>query len=94
MKNVKKPIFKITKVDFDEEALFIKQELLHEDEVIESAFSIGNDSITNPIIVTLSNNLTECSEDVVKKVKTSTSKDIVKIVAKITTSKPIVKDSI
>ena len=90
LKNVGKPIFKKSELDFDEETLLIKQELLDEDESADNTSNDGKDSVKNPVTETLPSNLTECSKDAVKKNKTVTSKDTVKNVSKTVTSKPAV----
>ena len=57
LKKIKKPIFKLSELEFDEEAMLIKQQLDDEDEGIDSTTVDGKDAITIPKTVTSPNNL-------------------------------------
>ncbi|KAK1396495.1 hypothetical protein POM88_006358 [Heracleum sosnowskyi] len=79
LKKLNKPIFKPSELEFDEEAMLIKQQLDDEDEGNDSTTVDGKDAVKIPKTVTLPNNLTECSKDTVKRAsKTATSKPTVK----------------
>ncbi|KAK1384767.1 hypothetical protein POM88_022502 [Heracleum sosnowskyi] len=91
LKKVKPPIFKAAEIEFDEEAILIKQEILDEDEGVDSTSKDGKDTVTIPKTVNLPSNQTVSSKDVVTVGKTVSSKDDVKNVSKTVTSKPSVK---
>ncbi|KAK1379369.1 hypothetical protein POM88_026113 [Heracleum sosnowskyi] len=91
LKKVHKPIFKIAEIEFDQEAMLIKQQLLDEDESVDNTPNEEKDTVKIPKTVTLPNDLTECSKDAVINGKIETSKDIVKRVSKTVTSKLVVK---
>ncbi|KAK1369485.1 hypothetical protein POM88_035577 [Heracleum sosnowskyi] len=91
LKKINKPIFKLSELEFDEEAMLIKQQLDDEDECVDSTTVGGKDTIKIPKIVTFPNNQIECSKDVFSNGKTETSKDTVKRVSKTVTSKPAIK---
>jgi gag-polypeptide of LTR copia-type/Zinc knuckle len=82
LKKVSKPIFKIAEKEFDESLLLIKQELLDEDEKLDSTLEEGKDTVKSPVTVTLPTNQTARSEEAVNKGVTETSKDTVKSVPK------------
>ncbi|KAK1380497.1 hypothetical protein POM88_027241 [Heracleum sosnowskyi] len=90
LKKINKPIFKLSELEFDEEAMLIKQQLDDEDEGIDNTTVDGKDAVTIPKTVTSPNNLTECSKDVVNNGKTVASKGTVKKASKTVTSKPTV----
>ncbi|KAK1370836.1 hypothetical protein POM88_036928 [Heracleum sosnowskyi] len=91
LKKVKTPIFKASEIEFDEEAMLIKQEILDEDEGVDSTFKDGNDTVIIPKTVNLPSNQTVSSKDVVTVGKTESSKDTVKNGSKTVTLKPSVK---
>ncbi|KAK1392869.1 hypothetical protein POM88_011925 [Heracleum sosnowskyi] len=70
LKKVDKTIFKISEFEFDKEAMLIKQQLLDENECVDNTSAEGKYTIENPKTVTLQNNLTKCSKDIVIKGKT------------------------
>ncbi|KAK1378961.1 hypothetical protein POM88_025705 [Heracleum sosnowskyi] len=91
LKKVKTPIFKAVEIEFDEEAMLIKQEILDEDEGVDSTFKDGKDTVTIPKTVNLPSNQTVSSKDAVTVGKTVSSKDAVKNGSKTVASKPSVK---
>ncbi|KAK1360204.1 hypothetical protein POM88_044678 [Heracleum sosnowskyi] len=56
LKKVKTPIFKAAEIEFDEEAMLIKQEILDEDEDVDITFKDGKDTVTIPKTVNLPSN--------------------------------------
>ncbi|KAK1388322.1 hypothetical protein POM88_016500 [Heracleum sosnowskyi] len=78
LKKINKPIFKLSELEFDEEAMLIKQQLDDEDECIDNTTVGGKDTVKIPKTATFPNNLTKCSKDAVRNGKTETSKDTVK----------------
>ncbi|KAK1401825.1 hypothetical protein POM88_001430 [Heracleum sosnowskyi] len=91
LKKVKTPIFKAAEIEFDEEAMLIKQEILDEDEGVDSTSKDGKDTVTIPKTVNLPRNQTGSSKDVVTVGKTVSSKDAIKNGSKTVASKPSVK---
>ncbi|KAK1366507.1 hypothetical protein POM88_042068 [Heracleum sosnowskyi] len=91
LKKVKTPIFKAAEIEFDEEAMLIKQEILDEDEGVDSTSKDGKDTVIIPKTVNLPSNQTVSSKDAVTVGKTESSKDTVKNVSKTVTFKPSVK---
>ncbi|KAK1373475.1 hypothetical protein POM88_029668 [Heracleum sosnowskyi] len=91
LKKVKTPIFKAAEIEFDEEAILIKQEILDEDEGVDSTFKDGKDTVTIPKTVNLPSNQTVSSKDAVTVGKTESFKDTVKNGSKTATFKPSVK---
>ncbi|KAK1384615.1 hypothetical protein POM88_022350 [Heracleum sosnowskyi] len=91
LKKINKPIFKLSKLEFDEEAMLIKQQLDDEDEGIDSSIVEGKDAVSIPKTVTLPNNLTECSKDAVNNGKTVASKDTIKRASKTVTVTPQIR---
>ncbi|KAK1382656.1 hypothetical protein POM88_020391 [Heracleum sosnowskyi] len=90
LKKINKPIFKLSELEFDEEAMLIKQQLDDEDEGLDSTTVDGKDTVTIPRTVTSPNNLTKCSKDAVNNGRTVASKGTVKRASKTVTSKPTV----
>ncbi|KAK1377988.1 CCHC-type domain-containing protein [Heracleum sosnowskyi] len=58
LKKINKPIFKLSELEFDEEAMLIKQQLDDEDEGVGSTTVDGKDTVKIPKTVTPPNNLT------------------------------------
>ncbi|KAK1376694.1 CCHC-type domain-containing protein [Heracleum sosnowskyi] len=78
LKKINKPIFKLYELEFDEEAMIIKQQLDDEDECIDSTTVGGKDIVKIPKTVTFPDNQIECSKDAARNGKTVTPKDTVK----------------
>ncbi|KAK1397704.1 hypothetical protein POM88_007567 [Heracleum sosnowskyi] len=91
LKKVKTPIFKAAEIEFDEEAMLIQQEILDEDEGVDSTFKDRKDTVTIPKTVNLPINQTVSSKDAVTVGKTVSSKDAVKNGSKTVASKLSVK---
>lgn len=72
LKNVSKPVFKKNlNPELDEVFMFIKQQLVDEDKIIDSNIELGKNNVKTPMTVNSQSSVTLKNKDVVNKAKTS-----------------------